>query len=367
MKNVSVALASHLAGTVTSVATCWLVTLDSGTVLGFTDHDEDIVIDGLRYESSPNYSATDIQSTAALSVDNLELSGMQGQPSITEEDVLAGLWDNAKVEIFQVNYEDLSQGRLLQRSGTLGEVTLERGAFKAELRGMMQAYTTAIVELCSPSCRAELGDNRCKVDMTSRTYTGIVEGVSTNGLTVYDSTRVEDGPTGSVDITGITNANPGVVSLFDASLILSDRQAVTLSGIVGPSSLNAVTVVRNPTATTFELGVDTSNTDDYPPYITGGTVTLLGFEAGVFDYGLFTFDTGANAGLSMEVKSYVPGQITFQLPFPKPIDVGDEYTIVEGCDKSHATCKLRFNNILNRRAEDFVPGIDKVIQIARRG
>jgi hypothetical protein len=48
-KTISPALAQHLAGEVTTLATCWKITRRDGAVLGFTDHVRDLrgLIDGL--------------------------------------------------------------------------------------------------------------------------------------------------------------------------------------------------------------------------------------------------------------------------------------------------------------------------------
>ena len=42
MKPISSSLAAHLAGEVTTLATCWKLMLRDNTVLGFTDHDKNI-------------------------------------------------------------------------------------------------------------------------------------------------------------------------------------------------------------------------------------------------------------------------------------------------------------------------------------
>ena len=46
-KTISTALAQHLAGEVTTLATCWKITRRDGIVLGFTDHVRDLQIDGV--------------------------------------------------------------------------------------------------------------------------------------------------------------------------------------------------------------------------------------------------------------------------------------------------------------------------------
>ena len=52
MKSVSGALATHLAGAVTTLATCWRVTRTDGAVFGFTDHDRDLVVSSVTYAAA---------------------------------------------------------------------------------------------------------------------------------------------------------------------------------------------------------------------------------------------------------------------------------------------------------------------------
>jgi uncharacterized phage protein (TIGR02218 family) len=88
-------------------------------------------------------------------------------------------------------------------------------------------------------------------------------------------------------------------------------------------------------------------------------------DSGYFDGGVITFTSGANNGFAMEVKSYVPGQISLHLPMPYPVAAGDTYSMVGGCDKSLRTCIDRYNNVVNFRGEPYLPGLDKVLQTGR--
>jgi hypothetical protein len=47
--------------------------------------------------------------------------------------------------------------------------------------------------------------------------------------------------------------------------------------------------------------------------------------------------------------------------------IGDTYSMHAGCDYSLETCRDRFNNILNMRAEPYVPGVDRLVQIGKQG
>lgn len=190
MLTLSPAYAAHLAGEVTELATCWRITRRDAVVLGFTDHSADLVIGGIVYQAALGYSATDVTTSGDLSVDNLNLQGFIDSPSITEPDLMAGLWDFAEVDIFEVIYSDLSAGTRPLRRGRIGEVTLGRTVFEAELRGLAQAFTQQLCELTSPTCRAQLGDVRCTVPLGPLTVTGTVTSV-TNPRTWTDSARGE--------------------------------------------------------------------------------------------------------------------------------------------------------------------------------
>jgi uncharacterized phage protein (TIGR02218 family) len=190
MKSISASLKSHIEGEVTTLSTCWKATLTNGTVLGFTDNISDLIIDDVTYIATSGYTASNIAASSDLSVDNLEIQGVLDNALITESDILAGVWDFAQIEIFQVNYNDLSQGKLFLRTGEVGIIKSGRSAFIAELRGLMQKYSNVIGEITTVTCRATFGDARCKVDINNFTFAGSVTSVSNNRL-FTDSSRTE--------------------------------------------------------------------------------------------------------------------------------------------------------------------------------
>jgi uncharacterized phage protein (TIGR02218 family) len=95
------------------------------------------------------------------------------------------------------------------------------------------------------------------------------------------------------------------------------------------------------------------------------TVTgLESFDDGWFRAGKLTFTSGANAGLSVEVKSHrkaAPVTLDLWQPMPEAIAAGDTFTVTAGCDKRFQTCHDRFNNVVNFRGFPHVPGNDFVI------
>lgn len=190
MKTVSTALRAHLAGEVTRLATLWRVTRRDGTVMGFTDHDRDLTVDGLTYRAATGFTPTAVAGSAGLAVDNLEIRSVLDAEEIAEEDLSAGLYDGARVDIFLVNHADPGMGTLQLRRGTLGEVRMTDHGFVAELRGMTEAFARSIGQVYSPACRADLGDERCRVGLTPFTAGGAVT-AALDGRSFSDTARGE--------------------------------------------------------------------------------------------------------------------------------------------------------------------------------
>ncbi|KGM34772.1 DUF2163 domain-containing protein [Inquilinus limosus] len=166
MKTTSTALRSHLDGELTTLATCWRLARLDGLVLGYTDHDRDLLVDGVTYLASSGYTRTAIANQSGMAVDNLDLAGVIDHDTIKPEEVRAGLFDYAEVRIFLVNWADLSQGQMLLRRGRLGEVgTAPDDTFQTELRGLAQALAQNVGEVYQTDCRADFGDARCKKDL----------------------------------------------------------------------------------------------------------------------------------------------------------------------------------------------------------
>lgn len=190
MKIISNDLDAHLASEVTTIATCWKLTRRDAVVMGFTDHDKDISYGGVTYYAASGFTPSAIASNSELAVDHLDIEGVLDSDNIAAVDVQAGLYDFAQIEIFILNYENLAHGTLILRTGWLGEVKFGRDRFVAEVRGLLQNLSQNIGELYSPSCRAKLGDSRCKITIGSFTYSGSVTSVVSNQV-FSDSTRAE--------------------------------------------------------------------------------------------------------------------------------------------------------------------------------
>ncbi len=171
MKVLPVALDAHLRSGATTLCWCWRLTRRDGVTFGFTDHDTALTFDGTAFEASAGFTASDIKDGVGLSVDNLEVTGALSSAALTDDDLAAGRYDDARVEIFRVNWADVSQ-RVLMRSGSLGEVRRSGTAFAAEVRGLQHYLQQPKGRLYQNTCDADLGDARCTVNLALAAFRG---------------------------------------------------------------------------------------------------------------------------------------------------------------------------------------------------
>jgi len=187
-------LQAHLDTGATTLCWCWRLTRTDGTELGFTDHDRDLAFDGTTFQADSGFTASEIASSVGLSVDNLEAEGALQSGHMSETDLAKGLYDNAVVEVWRVNWADVAE-RVLVRKGNLGEVTIQDGAFVAEIRGVAHALNQTQGRVFQAQCDADLGDARCTVDLDSAAFktSGTVDSTSSDtrfvvtGLDSFDA------------------------------------------------------------------------------------------------------------------------------------------------------------------------------------
>lgn len=82
-----------------------------------------------------------------------------------------------------------------------------------------------------------------------------------------------------------------------------------------------------------------------------------------YEGGTIKWLSGRNMGRVVEITDYADDTNTVTLfeGMSYAIAVGDTFEITQGCDRSLARCKL-YNNVINRRAEDYIPGNDEYMK-----
>jgi uncharacterized phage protein (TIGR02218 family) len=191
MKAIPPALQAKLDAGVTTLARCWIVTRRDGVMLGFTDHDEDIVLDGIVCRANTGLNSSEATARLGLSIDGAEIAGVLADDSLTEADLAAGRYDAAAVATHLVDWSEPSLDVLLA-SGIIGEVRREGASFTAEMRGLAYRLAERSGRLYTATCSADLGDARCTVDLTNSAYRGSGSIASITGTSSFVAAGLVD-------------------------------------------------------------------------------------------------------------------------------------------------------------------------------
>ena len=182
MRTLPPALAASLASGVTTLARCWRITRTDGVVLGLTEHDDDLTVDGTRFRAVGGVSGSENSASLGFAVDGGELSAALSSDVLDEADLDAGRFDGAAVDLLLADWSN-PVSFILQRRAHIGEVRRDAGSFTAELRSLVDGLNAVRGRLFTAGCDADLGDARCGVALNSPAYRGVgsvsaVEGVS---------------------------------------------------------------------------------------------------------------------------------------------------------------------------------------------
>ncbi|MBK3333560.1 DUF2163 domain-containing protein [Burkholderia pseudomallei] len=355
MRSISAPMLAHLAGNTLTVATLWLITRKDGAQFGFTDLDQPITYGGITYEATGGYTHSQIDMTSDMSTSNLEVQAVFDSVNITPESLESGLWDFARVQCSLVNYADLTQGAVLLSSGTLGQVSISNGAYKAELRGLAQQLQQEQGAVYSPTCRANFGDSKCTINRTPLTVSGSV--ASLNSATSWnDPTLTQVGTVAAYKDT--KGQKVPTRSPFTIQVVPPTGGAFVSDGGVTNSQGKTLSLVSSNPGD-GQYAVSSTGLYTFSSADPGWEVFInYDYTIGYFAYGKVVWLTGQNAGFSMEVKMFSPGVVTLAMAMPYPIAIGDTYSISPGCDRTIGTCFARYNNIVHFRGEPYLPGPD---------
>jgi uncharacterized phage protein (TIGR02218 family) len=186
MRQVSDGLAEHLSGDASTLCHGWRLTRKDGVVLGFTDHDRDIIFEGVTFEAATGLLASEASAETGMVTGGMEVAGALISDRLSEAELAAGAFDHARIETFLFNWQ-APEERLLLRVGHIGEVLREDGAFRVEIRGLAAGLDEPQGRVFRAACDADLGDARCKVDLDDPAYRGsgaVVGGLDGRRFTV---------------------------------------------------------------------------------------------------------------------------------------------------------------------------------------
>lgn len=166
MRAVPDALAARIESGAASLCHAWLLTRADGVVLGFTDHDRDLEVDGAACRAASGWTAGACESQAGFGPGLAAALGALDDQAVTAADVEAGLLDGAQVSCRRVDWAAPDLWVELWRA-RIAKIGWTGGAFVAELEGPAAALEAVVGRTYARTCDATLGDARCGVDLTA--------------------------------------------------------------------------------------------------------------------------------------------------------------------------------------------------------
>ncbi len=139
----------------------------TATVLGFTDHDADLTVDGVFCRAGSGWTQGAADAEIGLSAGSVAIGGALDDERITEADVLGGLWDRASIALWRVDWRRTDLRVLIGRA-TLARIRRDGEGFVADLEGPLAALERVVGRTYSRQCDAVLGDARCGIDPAGR-------------------------------------------------------------------------------------------------------------------------------------------------------------------------------------------------------
>lgn len=238
MRTASVQLQARIAGESTTLARLWRVTRSDGEVLRFTDAVRPITIE-VAPDTDPEVYRSDITFTSSAIFTS---SSYANQQSVTvdivmddegfrEGDMRSRRYDGALSEIMVVDYEFPQYGVVQMFAGVFGTITLsDQGMAQIEIQPSDSAINGQLIglEKYSQTCRANLGDSRCKVDLEVLKVAFTVDTASGGSLVASELTQAS-GSWALGFVKWLTGENAG-----STSMVSSNDQGTTSLFLTSP-------------------------------------------------------------------------------------------------------------------------------------
>ncbi|KAA5805261.1 DUF2163 domain-containing protein [Alkalicaulis satelles] len=154
---------------VTTLAWCWIAQRRDGAVFGFTDHDRALTVAGVACQPGGGFEAGEMR--AGDGAARGAVFGVMRADGVSQADLDNGLWDQARVEVWRVDWRDPALN-WRTFTGELGAVRRGPSGFEAELSGLSARLDRLIGRVFARACDAELGDERCGVDLDAPGWRG---------------------------------------------------------------------------------------------------------------------------------------------------------------------------------------------------
>lgn len=147
-------------------------------MLGFTSLDVPFTISGVTYQPYTGFDAGAAQQSGDLNrTDSQQLIGILDRSGISKADLISGIYDYAYVRRFLVDYSNLPSSLSLNPpkhlelpAGYLAESKRNNLGYEIKVKDELSKLDNQVGTVTSKTCRANLGDDLCRKNLTNFTH-----------------------------------------------------------------------------------------------------------------------------------------------------------------------------------------------------
>lgn len=235
MRNIPETLQTYLDSRSTELIHLFEITRVDGTVFRFTDNDGKFVHNGNIYWSETGFSISAVatalyQGFSGGTVTVFYGSGLLNY-QVEEIDLRSGAFDKADIIVKVVDRRSPNDSMILY-GGVVETVKYDdETVVELQIKSRLFGDRFINVESYSPTCRADLGDDRCKVNINARKLTLSVfeDGARTRSVFTVNKLSLTDEAWTLGSVRFLTGANAG--RAFEISSVKDDEVFETASKV----------------------------------------------------------------------------------------------------------------------------------------
>lgn len=178
-------MASRLVGPTYRLATCWAVERTDGVVIRVTNHNADLTVQGHTYKAANSFQSTAADRQGNFKDRNIEIVGVVDIGYVSDEDLRAGKFQDARVIELIVDWMVPWAGIFSETHYYIKSASWSGEMWEVQLVGMSDRLSRSIGDIYTKTCRWDLGESAgttkpgCHIDLTLFDDTGTITYVST--------------------------------------------------------------------------------------------------------------------------------------------------------------------------------------------
>ena len=212
-----------------TLAKCWKIKRQDGKQFAYTDHDISLSVDGILFEANNSIMASAAEQSIGLNGGNAELKGMVSSEAIGHGELLAGLFNNAVVTEYVVDWKYPFAGPIYKTEFVIVQLTYNNNYWRADIEGYSNILSNPVGKVCSRLCPYVFGSEDCGVNKELYSSgTATVADVSTDDYNTRQHIKLDKSFTTNQYNLGSLIFTTGENALYSYDIALNSDDEVTL-------------------------------------------------------------------------------------------------------------------------------------------